>query len=90
MKDVILFDFNVIGSWVGEMTADEFENAFVGLCSRFGINAVAAYDRDKCIEILVERDCMDHDEAVEYFDCNVIGSWVGETTPVFTLLWNEW
>jgi len=26
---------------------------------------------------------MEYDEAVEYFDFNIKGAWVGETTPVF-------
>jgi len=69
--------------------ADGFEEAFVGLCSRFGINEVAAYDRDKCLEILVERDGMDYDEAVEFFDVNVVGAWVGEMTPVFMTLFRD-
>jgi hypothetical protein len=42
---------------------------------------VAAYDYDACIKAL-ERD-MSYEEAVEYFDFNTIGAWVGESTPVF-------
>ena len=42
-----------------------------------------AYDRDKCIEILVERDGMEYEEAIEYFEFNVVAAWSGEGTPVF-------
>ena len=35
----------------------------------------------ECIEIL-EKD-MDHEDAVEYFSFNIIGSWHGEGTSVF-------
>lgn len=82
---------SIVG-WLGEnhnepdevLLADGFEGAFVGLCERFGFSsAVAAYDWDKCIEILVKRDGMDYDEAVEYFTFNVIGAWMGDMTPVF-------
>ena len=51
--------------------------------------AVAAYDRDRCIDILIKRDGMDYDEAVEFFNFNVIGAWVGEMTPVFMTLPKE-
>ena len=44
---------------------------------------VAVYDKEKCLEILTERDGMSWEEAVEYFDFNVAGAWVGESTPVF-------
>jgi hypothetical protein len=40
-----------------------------------------AYDYDKVIKILMED--MSYEEAVEYFDFNVIGGWVGDSTPVF-------
>jgi hypothetical protein len=64
--------------------ADGFEEAFIGYSWRFNDGPLATYDRDKCIEILM-RD-MDHDEAVEYFEFNVVGAWVGEWTPVFVSL----
>jgi hypothetical protein len=63
------------------LLADGFEEALVGVCRRFGQNPLAAYDYDKCIEILM-RD-MSYEEAVEYFEFNVIGAYVGENTPVF-------
>ncbi len=65
------------------LLADGLEDAFVGVCERFGFSEpVAAYDRDKCIEILM-RDGGTHEEAEEYFYFNTIGAWVGEQTPVF-------
>ena len=63
--------------------ADGFEEALIGICEGFGGTISVAYDRDKCIDILVERDGMEYEEAVEYFEFNVIGSWVGEHTPVY-------
>jgi len=66
------------------MLADGFESAFLGVCRRFGQDSLAAYDYDKCIEILATN--MTHEEAVEFFDFNVIGAWVGDGTPVFISL----
>jgi|TARA_B100001093_G_C26091313_1_gene702908 hypothetical protein len=64
--------------------ADGFEDAFVGTTiSAFGRKQVAIYDYDKCILILMHDNHMTEDDAIEYFDYNVIGSWVGEDTPIY-------
>tara|TARA_B100000131_G_scaffold45449_2_gene40644 strand:- start:2037 stop:2447 length:411 start_codon:yes stop_codon:yes gene_type:complete len=63
--------------------ADGFEDAFIGLSRRFGIDRpVATYDYDKCIEVLM-RSNMSREGAMEFFEYNVIGAWVGELTPIF-------
>ena len=65
------------------LLADGFEDAFLGISEVFNRPPLATYDRDKCIEILIERDEMTHEEAVEYFEYNVVGSWGGENTPIY-------
>lgn len=47
------------------------------------------YDRDKCIEILMLRDHMSYETAVEFFEFNTIGAWMGENTPAFATLCGE-
>jgi len=44
------------------------------------------YNQDHCIEILMDRDAMSYEEAVEYFEYNVIGAYMGEKTPMFATL----
>jgi len=61
---------------------DGFDEALIGVAERFGMPSVAAYDYDKYIELIVKGGCSPED-AVEYFEFNVIGAWVGDTTPVF-------
>jgi len=64
--------------------ADGFDDAFVGTTiSAFGRNQVALYDYDKCIMILMHDNHMTEEDAIEYFNFNVIGSWVGNGTPIF-------
>ena len=65
------------------VTADGFDDAFIGIAERFGQPPVVAYDREKCIQILMERDGMDYEGAEEYFNYNVVGVWRGDNTPVF-------
>jgi len=64
------------------LLADGFEEAYIGICRRFN-TVVAAYDYDKCINVLMNRDGMCYEEAEEFFEFNVLGAWVGEGTPVF-------
>ena len=68
----------------GALMATGFEEALIGFGYQFN-KTLAVYDRDKCINILIATG-MDYEEAVEYFEFDVIGSYVGETTPVFISL----
>jgi hypothetical protein len=64
------------------LKADGFDDAILGVVQRMGIQAIC-YDEDKVIDILIERDGMTYEEAVEYFEFNIAGAWVGESTPFF-------
>ena len=62
--------------------ADGFDQAIVGSSiSAFNREQVAIYDYKGCIAVLMKD--MSEEDAVEYFQYNVIGSWVGEDTPIF-------
>jgi len=64
--------------------ADGFDDALIGSVRQFN-NTVALYDYQACIEVLM-RDGLDYDDAVEYFEFNVVGAWVGPATPAFAHL----
>jgi hypothetical protein len=66
--------------------ADGYEDALIGYVEQFGRPPIALYDKNRCIEILTERDQMTHAEAVEFFEFNTLGAWVGEETPAFATL----
>lgn len=66
--------------------ADGFDDALIGIVEQFGRPPVALYSYDMCITILMERDGMEEDEAIEFFDYNVIGAYLGENTPAFATL----
>ena len=68
--------------WEEIVLFDDIPEAFVGVAERFGMDPVAAYDYDKCIEMYMEDGCT-YEEAVEHFSFNVIGTWAGDRTPVF-------
>jgi len=60
--------------------ADGFDEALIGTVTTFN-STVALYDRAKCIAILTRE--MTEEEAEEYFDYSVTGSYMGENTPAF-------
>jgi len=66
------------------LTADGFDDAVLGIafdkasgCDRL------VYSVAKCIEILMERDGMTYEIAVEFFDFNVRDAYVGKETPLW-------
>ena len=65
------------------LLADGFEEAFIGIVESFGLEPRACYDYDKCQEILVSRDSMTWEEALEHLEFNVVQAYVGEHTPAF-------
>lgn len=69
----------------GMLLADGFEAAFLGVIRPIGAGhkAIAVYDSAKCIQILMERDGMDEEEAEEFFEFNTAGAYVGDQTPVY-------
>ena len=79
---------NIILDYLSELNPDmlvlpDFQEALIGYVERCGSNALACYDIDKCIQILIERDGMTDEEALEYFSYNTLGAYMGENTPMF-------
>ena len=62
------------------LTADGFDDALVG-CT-YGANVVAVYDIQRMIEVLVNEG-MEHDDAVEFLEYNVVSANLGDKTPLY-------
>lgn len=77
-----MIDPEVEEQFEGALLADGFEDALLGLGTRF-THPVAVYDYERCVRVLVERDGMTEEEAVEFLEFNTTGAYVGESTPVF-------
>jgi len=67
------------------MRALGLDDAIIGVGQRCGDVNVIVYDSQKIVDILVERDGMDREEAWEYFEFNILGAYVGESTPMYLL-----
>ena len=61
---------------------DGFDNAIVGVGERNNTDSMIVYDYNKMVKILVTRDDMSYEEAEEYIDYNIVGAWIGDTTPI--------
>ena len=65
------------------LVCDGFDEAIIGMAERLGLGPVVAYNVEKMIAIMIERDGMTYEEALEYYNFNILGAWMGEFTPIF-------
>jgi hypothetical protein len=65
------------------LMCDGFDDAIIGMAERINLGPVVAYSVSKILDIMVERDGMTYEEALEYYDYNIVGAWMGENTPIF-------
>jgi hypothetical protein len=61
------------------MTVTDMDEAIVGVDVT---NFRLVYSVDKIVEILMKD--MSYDDAIEYFDFNIAGAYMGEATPIFS------
>jgi hypothetical protein len=62
------------------LKADGFDEAVIGVDEK---SMRLIYSVTKCLEILVTDEDMSVEEAIEYFDFNVRGAYVGDKTPIW-------
>ena len=73
------------------MLMDGHDNALIGYIDRFGSEPVACYDYNIVIENLMndfddyEEETDAYEAAVEWYQYNMYGAWVGEGTPCFLM-----
>ena len=61
---------------------DDLDDAIIGYHS----DGKVVYDQDKIIDILMERDGMTSEDAIEHFHFNIGGAHVGEYTPLHIIV----
>lgn len=63
---------------------DGYDAAIIGLLWELDREQpVIAYDRELVLNILVEREGMTYEDAVEFHEYNQAGAYLGPGTPVF-------
>ncbi len=62
------------------LKADGFDKAVIGI----ELDTMRLiYSKLKCIEVIMLTSDLSYDEAIEFLDFNVFGSYVGELTPIW-------
>ncbi len=65
------------------MFADGFDDCVLGIVEGFDVSGAVVYDLTKVIEKLAED--MSYEDAWEYYQYNIKGSWIGSSTPMYMI-----
>lgn len=71
------------------LVCDGFDDAVIGIAERPNLGPVLAYSIEKIIEIMISRDGLSYEEALEFFDFNIKSAWLGEFTPIYITTTDE-
>jgi len=63
---------------------EQFDHAILGLIHGFGQAPTVVYDEEQVLAAM-QAGGMDQEEALEWFEFNTIGAYVGEATPRFLI-----
>ena len=66
----------------GAVVLTGFDEAIIGLVEEFGNGPRVLYSREKILQILQERDEMNFDDAVDFYDFNILCMYVEEQNPI--------
>lgn len=84
-RDQVIEFVNFVG--VDIIMPDGLEEAFIGVGWQFN-KPIAVFDKEQCIEIIRSWG-VDEVDALEYFEYNVQGAYVGDQTPIFLEKFNS-
>jgi len=70
------------------LKADGFDRAIIG-STYVNHEEVLVYSADECIRVLMDERGMLFEYAVDYFEYNVEGAYVGPLTPIFVWSRND-
>jgi len=71
-----------------QVVMDGYEDCVLGVVERFNQPPIICYDKTKVLMKLHEGG-LDPEQALEYFEFNQLGAWVGEKTPCFITITKE-
>jgi hypothetical protein len=65
------------------LKADGFDEAILGVGRKKGCEDSIVYSYERCVEILIDRDNMSYEDAIEWMEFNVVDAYVGPSTPIY-------
>ena len=69
----------------GAIILDDMNDAIIGVVEEFGNGNRILYSKNKIIQILQNGDEMTEEEALEYYEFNILGLYAGEQNPLFLI-----
>ena len=69
----------------GAIILDDMNDAIIGVVEEFGNGNRILYSKNKIIEILQNGDEMTEEEALEYYEYNILSLYAGEQNPLFLI-----
>ncbi len=73
-----------MNEYEGLLKMDGYDDCLVGVVERFGEDSYFIYDKELVLEKL-QKDGMSYEDALEYYEFNQLGAYVGERTPAFLI-----
>jgi hypothetical protein len=64
------------------LKADGLDKALIGVGRRCGQDDILVYSVDRCLKVLMDNGST-YLEALEHFEFNILGAWVGPETPMW-------
>ena len=65
----------------GAILLDGFDDCILGISEQFGEDVRVVYSKEKILDKLSEE--MTVEEAVEFYEFNILGGYFGEQNPIF-------
>lgn len=69
----------------GAVILTGLDDAIIGITEEFSSKVRILYSKNKIIDILMKRDEMSLEEALEYYDYNILSLYGGEQNPIFLI-----
>ena len=67
------------------LVMDGYDDCAVAVLERFGTERIILYDKDMVIAKLMDEGLDSYEEAIEFYEFNQLGAWVGDQTPGFLI-----
>ena len=80
LKKILESEEHDVGSLI---VLQGLSRAVIGVSERWGEIPKLVYDKDIIFDILVNDEGMSEDEAADHFYYNIMGTYMGEGTPIY-------
>ena len=79
-KAIILHERLMSMGVEGAMTMDGFDDCAIGVLERSGMKRIVVYDKEKVIEKLMDGGIPTYDGALDFYEYNQLGAFLGDNS----------